>query len=123
MTAELPGLRPFRWEANDGPITPRRPDDNVEIRTVICSTNAIKSVNARIRKAVPARSHFPNEQAALKCVYMALVSLGPTGAGHRRWTMRWKAPLNAFQTPAHPGRPLINLNNQVQPSIWQTRSA
>jgi hypothetical protein len=22
----------------------------------------------------------------------------PTGAGRRRWTMRWKAPLNAFQT-------------------------
>ena len=23
--------------------------------------------------------------------------LDPTGAGRRRWTMRWKAPLNAFQ--------------------------
>ncbi len=30
MTAELPGLLPFRWEANDGPITPRRPEDDVE---------------------------------------------------------------------------------------------
>jgi hypothetical protein len=30
MTAELPGLVPFRWEANDGPITPRRPEDDVE---------------------------------------------------------------------------------------------
>jgi putative transposase len=35
------------------------------------ATNAIESVNARIRKAVRARGHFPNEQAALKCVYMA----------------------------------------------------
>jgi putative transposase len=70
---------------------------DVEIRKVICSTNAIESVNARIRKAVRARGHFPNEQAALKCVYMALMSLDPTGAGRRRWTMRWKAPLNAFQ--------------------------
>jgi putative transposase len=65
---------------------------DVEIRKVICSTTAIESVNARIRKAVPARGHFPNEQAALKCVYLALLSLDPTGAGHRRWTMRWKAP-------------------------------
>ncbi|GAA2716644.1 hypothetical protein Apa02nite_100220 [Actinoplanes palleronii] len=47
---------------------------------------------------VRARGHFPNETAALKCVYMALMSLDPTGAGRRRWTMRWKAPLNAFQT-------------------------
>ncbi|WP_406601309.1 IS256 family transposase, partial [Micromonospora yasonensis] len=57
---------------------------DVEIRKVICSTNAIESVNARIRKAVRARGHFPNEQAALKCVYMALMSLDPTGAGRRR---------------------------------------
>jgi transposase-like protein len=70
---------------------------DVEIRKVICSTNAIESVNARIRKAVRARGHFPNEQAALKCVYLALMSLDPTGEGRRRWTMRWKAPLNAFQ--------------------------
>ena len=70
---------------------------DVEIRTVICSTNAIESVNARIRKAVRARGHFPNEQAALKCVYMALMSLDPTGKGRKKWTMRWKAPLNAFQ--------------------------
>ncbi|WP_371524805.1 IS256 family transposase [Streptomyces sp. NBC_01283] len=70
---------------------------DVEIRKVICSTNAIESVNARIRKAVRARGHFPNESAALKCVYMALMSLDPTGKGRKRWTMRWKAPLNAFQ--------------------------
>ncbi|GAA2268558.1 IS256 family transposase [Streptomyces ruber] len=70
---------------------------DVEIRKVICSTNAIESVNARIRKAVRARGHFPNEAAALKCVYMALMSLDPTGKGRKRWTMRWKAPLNAFQ--------------------------
>jgi putative transposase len=70
---------------------------DVEIRKVICSTNAIESVNARISKAVRARGHFPSEAAALKCVYMALMGLDPTGRGRRRWTMRWKAPLNAFQ--------------------------
>ena len=64
---------------------------------MICSTNAIETVNARIRKAVRARGHFPSKAAALKCVYMALMSLDPTGKGRRRWTMRWKAPLNAFQ--------------------------
>jgi transposase-like protein len=49
-------------------------------------------VNDRIRKAVRARGHFPNEAAALKRVYMALMSLAPTGKGRKRWTMRWKAP-------------------------------
>jgi putative transposase len=67
-----------------------------EIRTVICTTNAIESINARLRRAVNARGHFPNEQAALKCLYLALMSLDPTGKGRRRWTNRWKAALNAF---------------------------
>ena len=83
------------WENSWAEFVPFLAFD-VEIRKVICSTNAIESVNARIRKAVRARGHFPNEQAALKCVYMALMSLDPTGKGRRRWTMRWKAPLNAF---------------------------
>jgi putative transposase len=69
---------------------------DVEIRKVINSTNAIESVNARIRRAVRARGHFPNPQAALKCDYMALMSLDTTGNGRKRWTIRWKAPLNAF---------------------------
>jgi transposase-like protein len=67
-----------------------------EIRTVICTTNAIESINARLRRAVNARGHFPNEQAALKCLYLALTSLDPTGKGRQRWTNRWKAALNAF---------------------------
>ena len=36
------------------------------------------------------------EQAALKCLYLALMSLDPTGKGRQRWTNRWKAALNAF---------------------------
>jgi transposase-like protein len=67
-----------------------------EIRTVICTTNAIESINARLRKAVNARGHFPNEQAAMKCLYLALMSLDSTGKGRKRWTNRWKPALNAF---------------------------
>jgi putative transposase len=69
---------------------------DVEIRKVICTTNAIESINARLRRAVNARGHFPTEQAALKCLYLALMGLDPTGKGRGRWTMRWKAALNAF---------------------------
>jgi putative transposase len=76
---------------------------DAEIRTVIYTTNAIESINARIRKAVKARGHFPTETAALKCIFMALMSLDPTGRGRQRWTNRWKPALNAF-TIAFPGR-------------------
>jgi transposase-like protein len=71
-------------------------DYDIEIRTVICSTNAIESLNARYRRAIKARGHFPTEQAALKCLYLVTRSLDPTGTGQARWTMRWKPALNAF---------------------------
>jgi putative transposase len=71
-------------------------DYDVEIRRVLCSTNAIESLNARYRRAVRARGHFPTEQAALKCLYLVTRSLDPTGTGQARWTMRWKPALNAF---------------------------
>jgi len=69
---------------------------DIEIRKIICTTNAIESINSRLRRAVNARGHFPTEQAALKCLYLALMGLDPTGKGRGRWTMRWKAALNAF---------------------------
>lgn len=71
-------------------------DYDVEIRRVICSTNAIESLNARYRRAIKARGHFPSEQAAMKCLYLVTRSLDPTGAGRARWMMRWKPALNAF---------------------------
>ncbi len=71
-------------------------DYDVEIRRVICSTNAIESINARYRRAVRARGHFPNDTAALKCLYLVTRSLDPTGRGRARWASRWKPALNAF---------------------------
>ena len=71
-------------------------DYDLEIRTVICSTNAIESLNARYRRSVRARGHFPTEQAALKCLYLVTRSLDPTGQGRARWTIRCKPALNAF---------------------------
>jgi putative transposase len=83
------------WENAWAEFVPFLQFDN-EIRTVICTTNAVESVNARLRRAVKARGHFPTEQAAMKCLYLALMSLDPGGKGRKRWTNRWKAALNAF---------------------------
>ena len=52
-----------------------------------------RSLESKVR----ARGHFPHEQAALKCVYLAIMSLDPTGTGRRRWAIRWKPALNAFE--------------------------
>jgi putative transposase len=54
-------------------------------------------LNARYRRAVRARGHFPTDrQAALKFLYLVTRSLDPTGRGRARWVTRWKPALNAF---------------------------
>jgi transposase-like protein len=61
-------------------------DYDTEIRTVICTASAIESLNARYRRAVKARGHFPAEQAAIKCLHLVTRSLdppGPAGQGGR----------------------------------------
>jgi transposase-like protein len=83
------------WDGAWAEFVPFLQFDN-SIRSVVCTTNAIESINARIRRAVNARGHFPTEAAALKCVYLAVMSLDPTGRGRKRWTNRWKEALNAF---------------------------
>ena len=86
---------PRLWRAAWEEFTPFLAYD-VEIRRVLFSTNAIESLNARYRRAVGARGHFPTEQAALKCLYLVTRGLDPKGTGQARWTMRWKPALNAF---------------------------
>ncbi|MDQ1321570.1 MAG: putative transposase, partial [Actinomycetota bacterium] len=71
-------------------------DYDVEIRRVLVSTNAIESLNARYRRAVRAWGHFPNEQAALKTLYLVTRSLDPKGTGQTKWAVRWKPALNAL---------------------------
>lgn len=64
-----------------------------DIRKAIYTTNAIESLNSVIRKATKKRKVFPNDDAALKVVYLA------TEAASRRWTMpiaNWKKALNRF---------------------------
>ncbi len=77
-----------------------------DVREVIYTTNAIESVHSRIRRAVKARGQFPTEQAALKCAYLAVMSIDPTGVARQRWSNRWKAALNAF-TVAFPDRIML----------------
>lgn len=63
------------------------------IRKAIYTTNAIESVNSVIRKFTRNRKIYPNEESALKIVYMAIQEAS------RRWTLpirHWKQALNHF---------------------------
>lgn len=45
----------------------------VELRKIVYTTNAIESLNARFRRAVRHRGHFPTEQAAMKVLYLTAI--------------------------------------------------
>jgi putative transposase len=64
-----------------------------EIRKVIYTTNAVESLNMSLRKVIKTRGSFPNEEAALKLLYLGLERVA------KKWTrplQDWKAALNRF---------------------------
>jgi putative transposase len=57
-----------------------------EVRRVIYTTNAIEALNRQLRKAIKTKGHFPNEDAARKLIYLALVNAVPQWTRTRNWT-------------------------------------
>jgi putative transposase len=68
----------------------------VELRTIVYTTNAIESLNARFRKAVRHRGHFPNEQAALKVLYLVATDRRPNRSNPTGRINAWKKILNTL---------------------------
>ena len=64
-----------------------------EVRRVIYTTNATEALNRQLRKAIKTKGHFPNEDAARKLIYLALVNAVPQWTRTRNWT----AALLAFK--------------------------
>jgi putative transposase len=64
-----------------------------QIRRVIYTTNAIESVNARLRKIIKTRGHFPSDDAASKLIWLALRNI-TTDWG--RASRDWKEAMNQF---------------------------
>ena len=64
-----------------------------QIRRVIYTTNAIESVNARLRKIIKSRGHFPSDDAASKLIWLALRNIT---AEWGRAAHNWKKAMNQF---------------------------
>ena len=71
-------------------------DFPVEIRKLIYTTNGIESLNARFRQATRRRGHFPNEQAALKVLYLTVRERRHNRANPTGQVNGWKAILNTL---------------------------
>ena len=63
------------------------------VRKVIYTANAIESVNARLRKIIKTRGHFPTDEAATKLIWLALRNI--TGDWSRA-NRDWKEAMNQF---------------------------
>jgi putative transposase len=63
------------------------------IRRVIYTTNAIESVNARLRKIIKTRGHFPSDDAAGKLIWLALRNIT---ADWGKAAHNWKEAMNQF---------------------------
>ena len=64
-----------------------------EIRTLIYTTNAIEGLNRAIRKVIKTRTLFPNEDAAKKLIYLAIMNFT---ASWKRATPKWAAAMPQF---------------------------
>ena len=64
-----------------------------EVRRVIYTTNAIESVNSRLRKIIKTRGHFPSDEAATKLIWLALHNITKDWG---RAANSWKAAMNQF---------------------------
>ena len=53
----------------------------LEVRRLLYTTNAIEALNSKLRRAVRARGHFPNDEAALKLLFLVL------NRSEKEWTM------------------------------------
>jgi putative transposase len=80
----------------------------VELRQIVYTTNAIESLNARFRKAIRHRGHFPTEQAALKVLYLVAQERRPGRANPTGQINGWKRILNALTI--HYGDRLATIN-------------
>jgi putative transposase len=65
-----------------------------EVRRVIYTTNALESVNARLRKILKTRGHFPNDEAATKLIWLALRNI--TGSWGQKAANYWHLAMNQF---------------------------
>jgi transposase-like protein len=64
-----------------------------EIRRVLYTTNALESLNARVRKIIKTRGHFPNDDAATKLIWLALRNIS---AAWSRSPPAWRPAMNQF---------------------------
>jgi transposase-like protein len=64
-----------------------------DVRRVIYTTNVIESLHMQLRKIIKTRGHFPNDEAAIKLIWLALRNIYDGKLPPKR---EWKLAMNQF---------------------------
>jgi transposase-like protein len=89
------------WRASWEHVTPflALPED---LRRAVYTTNTIEGLHRQVRKAIKTRGHFPDEQAATKLIYLALIKADAKWQRNRAWTSA-RAALKIHFGDRYPG--------------------
>src|SRR5690606_1478826 len=109
-----------------------------EVRKVIYTTNTIESLNYQLRKIIKNRGHFPNDEAVVKLLWLAIRDIEDKRARQRAKEQGlpaskrkapghlvegaaanvWHAALNHLGLLA-PDRPAGHINGETRPPLTQ----
>lgn len=89
------------WKTSWEHVTPflALPD---ELRRAVYTTNTIEGLHRQVRKAIKTRGHFPDEQAATKLIWLALMKADAKWQRSRAWTSA-RAALKIHFGDRYPG--------------------
>jgi hypothetical protein len=92
------------------------------LRRVIYTTNSIESLNYQLRKIIKNRGHFPNDDAVIKLLWLAICTIEDKRARNRakeaslrRRTPRRRPNHHQLETSPRPTRPQLPRPNQPPP--------
>jgi Transposase, Mutator family len=69
------------------------------VRKLLCTTNSIESLNCQLRKVTKARGHFPNDDAAVKLLWLAIINIEDRGQARPRARRGASRPASARTSP------------------------
>ena len=86
------------------------------LRKIIYTTNAIESLNYQLRKIIQNRGHFPNDDAAIKLLWLAIMNIeDKNGPGN--------APKGPAPPKANPAKPPAGSSRAVPSKAGKQPSA
>ncbi len=86
-----------------------------DLRRAVYTTNSIENLNRQIRKSIKTRGHFPDEQAATKLIYLAILRAEGNGGKHTTGQQHYEASRSTSETDSQ-------TDQQPTPDLTHRRS-